>query len=101
MEQRKQYYEQFVQSEIDRETFLTSKADCAARIDKLNRQVAIIRQAERDNKSAQKTAALASHVISEEATPKKIVDTLIEKIIVSPGNNIEIRWKIDDFAKMI
>ena len=98
VEQRQQYYEQFVLREIDRDTHQSLKAGCAARIDRLKNQLAVARQTERDKQTAQKTAAIAKHVMSEAATPKEIVDTLIEKVLVFPGNKIEIQWKIADFA---
>ena len=98
VEQRQRYYEQFVMREIDRETHQSLKADCAARIERLKNQLAALVQYERDKKSAQKSAALAKQAISESASAKEIVDALIERVLVFPGDRIEIQWKVADFA---
>ena len=98
VEQRQRYYEQFVLREIDRETHKKLKAECAAQIDRFNNHLAILRQSERDKQAAQKATAVAKRVLDKAATPKEIVDTVVGKVLVFPGNNIEIQWKISDFA---
>ena len=97
--QRQQAYERFVIREIDIETHKSLRFDCTARIDKLNNQIAVLRQAERDKLTGQKTAAIAKTALSGAATPREIVETLIDKVLVSPNKRIEIRWKIADFTK--
>jgi len=60
----------------------------------------VLKQAERDKQSSQKTIGIAKRALSEAATPREIVETLIDKIFVSPGKKVEIRWKIADFASI-
>jgi hypothetical protein len=102
IEQRQQTYEQFVQRDINRDTFNSLKTDYAAQIDRLNNQLVLLKQADRERESgniaAKKAATIANDVVSETATPKEIVNALIDKILVTPDNNIEIQWKFASFA---
>lgn len=97
-EERQQIYERFVRHEIDADTFKAQKHDCAAQLDRLNRQVELIKQAARDRQAGLKSAELAKHVLSDAATPRELVEALVDKVFVFPGNKIEIRWKVADFA---
>jgi hypothetical protein len=101
IEQRQQAYEQFVLDEIDRETYQSLRSDCAERLGRLNTQLTVFRQAERDKQEGKKAAVIAKHTLSDAATPREIVETLIDKIFVFPDKRIEIRWKIADFAKVV
>jgi hypothetical protein len=100
VEERQRHYEQFITREIDHEMYQSLKTDCAAQMDKLNDQLAVLKQAERDKQVNKKSVALAKEVLKASATPREIVDALIETIRVFPGNRIEIRWKISDFTNM-
>jgi hypothetical protein len=97
--QRQECYERFVNLEIDRDMFRSLKDDCTRRIDKLSRQLAVFQQAARKREADSKAASLAKGALSETAEPKDIVDALVERVLVFPGNNIEIHWKFADFAK--
>jgi DNA invertase Pin-like site-specific DNA recombinase len=101
VEERQRAYEQFVTRAIDRDTYLALKTDCAERIDRLNNQIAVSRQAERDRQSGVKTAALAKEVISESLTPRELVETLIDKVLVFPGDRLEIQWRVADFSMIV
>jgi hypothetical protein len=98
VEERQSAYERFVSRELNRESYLALKAKCSERIEQLNNQMAVIKQAERDRQSGEKTAALAKEIIGDKFTPRELVETLIEKVLVLPENKIEIQWKIADFA---
>ena len=101
IEQRQRCYEQFVITEIDREVYKTLKDDCTAQLDRLNHQLAALKQSERDNQATQKSVSFAKEVLNETTTPQDIVNVLVDKVFVSPGNQIEIRWKFADFAEGI
>jgi hypothetical protein len=98
VERRQQAYERFVLREIDREAHQAFRNDCTERIERLYNQIAILKQAERDRQSGMKSADIANRALNEAATPREIVETLIDKVLVSPGKKIEVRWKIADFA---
>jgi DNA invertase Pin-like site-specific DNA recombinase len=96
--ERQECYERFVSLEIDRDTFHSLKADYTKRIDTLTQQLAVFQQTARKRDADKKTAALAKNALCETAEPKDIVDALIEKVLVFPGNHIEIYWKFENFA---
>ena len=95
---RQQAYERFVLREIDNETYQSLRSGYTERLSKLNNQISVLKQAERDRLTGQKTAAIAKNVLSEAATPREIVETLIDKVLVFPGKRVEIKWKIADFT---
>jgi DNA invertase Pin-like site-specific DNA recombinase len=96
---RQECYEQFVSGEIDRDAFQMLKADYTAQIDKLNNQLAVLKQVERDNNANKKVESHAKNALSETAAPRDIVNALIDKVFVFPNNHIEIRWKFANFAE--
>jgi DNA invertase Pin-like site-specific DNA recombinase len=98
IEQRQRHYEQFILGEIDRDTHMKLKSECAAELERLNNQLAVFKQAERDGHTNKKVAALAKEALSERVTPQDMVNALIDKILVFPDNRIEIRWKFVNFA---
>jgi DNA invertase Pin-like site-specific DNA recombinase len=100
IEERQSAYEQFVLREIDRETYLSLKADCTAQIDKLNNQIAVIKQAERDRESVKKAIDLAQQIVDESLTPQEVVETLIDKILVFPDKELETQLKVTHFANI-
>jgi len=97
--ERQECYEKFVGLEIDRDTFRAMKADYTKRIDRLTQQLALSEQAARKHETDKKSASVAKDALDETAQPKDIVDALVEKVLVFPGNNIEIHWKFANFAE--
>jgi hypothetical protein len=98
VEQRQTYYEQFIQGEIDRDTHLKLKSECTENLDRLNNQLAVIKQAEHDKEADKKITAIAKEALNATATPQDIVNALVDKILFYPGNRVEIRWKFANFA---
>jgi hypothetical protein len=96
--ERQQVYEKFILHDIDRDVCQSLKDDCAARIDKLNNQIAVLKQAERDKQSGHKSAVIAKKVLNGATNNREIVEMLIDKVWVFPGNKIEVLWKVADFA---
>jgi len=96
-EQRQELYEQYVMGEIDRDTYQAAKAECNAHIENVNTQLALLKQAERNRLMGEETANLAKKALDDTSLPKDIVDILIEKILVFPGDNLKIEWKVADF----
>ena len=98
-EQRQNCYERFISGEIDRDTFMSMKNEYSAQIDNINTQNALLRQIGRDRESQNKIVNLAKEVMNEKATPKDIVNTLIDKVFVFPDSHLEINWKFEGFTK--
>jgi ParB family chromosome partitioning protein len=97
-EQRQHCYEQFLNGEIERDAFQSLKADYTAQIDRLNNQFSLLKQAERDKEADKKALSAAKGALSEKATPRDVVDALVDKVLVFPGNHVEIHWKFANFA---
>lgn len=97
-EQRKNCYEQFINLAIDRDSYLTLKNEYTKEIDRITKQLAVLKKTERDKHSRQKSTAIAKEALSESAIPRIVVETLIEKVYVFPDNRIEVNWKISNFT---
>ena len=100
-QRRQQCYERFMNLEIERDAFRSMKADFTGQIDALAQRLAVFQQSVRRREADKKTAALAKGALCETATPKDIVDALIEKVFVFPDNRIEIHWKFESFAEPV
>jgi hypothetical protein len=92
MELRQKYYEQYVTHEIDRDMYMKMKSECGSGIDRLNNQLALLTQDERDRQAAQRLISVAQDVLSVSASARANVDALVEKVLVFPGGRIDIRW---------
>ena len=97
-EKRQQCYEQFLSGEIERNAFQSLKADYTAQINRLNNQLALLKQAERDKEADKKAVSAAKGALSDKATQRDVVDALVDKVLVFPNNHIEIQWKFEKFA---
>jgi len=95
---RQMCYERFIGNELDRDEFHAAKAELSASIDALASQLAIIKQAQKSRAVNKKAASFAREVANETATPRDIVNALVEKVLVFPDNQVKILWKFADFA---
>jgi chemotaxis protein histidine kinase CheA len=98
---RQQCYERFLNREIDRNTLYAMKTDYTARIERLENQLAILKQAERDKEAGAKAAVIAKEALSETSTNRGIIEALVDRIHVSPGARIQIHWKVANFAENV
>ena len=98
-QQRQRCYECFMNLEIDRDTFRSMKSDYTSQIDALTQRRAMFQQAAFKRDADKKTAALAKDAMRETTAPKDIVNALIDKVFIFPGNQIEIHWKFTSFAE--
>jgi len=98
-QERQRCYEEFVGGKISNDVFQSRKTDYTLQIDKLTNQLAVFRQAESDIVAGKKVEALAQSALCDTASDRDIVDALIEKVLVFPNNQLEIRWKFANFAE--
>ena len=98
-EQRVNCYERFLSGEIDRNTFMAMKNEYTAQIESIDTQTALLRQIGRDKEAHNKIVTVTKEVMRETATPKDIVNALVEKVFVFPDKHLEIHWKFEDFTK--
>ena len=100
--QKRALYERFVLAEIDK----TEYVECKAEIDKelgrleqvfstLNTQTSQMRV---DAETKKANRRLASEVVGAGGLTVGLADTLIERVYVYPGNQLDIEWKIKDFC---
>jgi len=100
--QKRALYEQLILCEISKAEYM----ECKAEIDKelvrleqvfsaLNTQTAQM-QMDADTKNASRK--LAQEIIDTDGLTAGLVDTLIERVYVYPGNQLDIEWKIKDFC---
>lgn len=101
--QKRTLYERFILREIDKTEYM----ECKAEIDKelsrleqacsaLNTQTAQMRM-DADTKKASRK--LAQEIVGAGGLTAGLADTLIERVYVYPGNQLDVEWKIKDFCK--
>jgi DNA invertase Pin-like site-specific DNA recombinase len=98
--QRQKCYEQLILNEIDRDTHMKMMGEYTVNLNRINNQLAIIKQSEQNSNTITKINALAKEAFNETASPSDIVNALVDRVFVFPGNRIEIHWKFANFAEM-
>ena len=96
-QQRQSIYEQFVLNEINYDDYTAQKNECSVQIERLNNQLALLKQSEQNKSANKKIVEIAKTALSETATPKDIINALVDKVLVFPNNRIEIKWKFANF----
>jgi len=97
-EHRQNGYEKYILKEIESTTFQAIKDECSNQIKKLEAQISVTIESDKEAQEKQKITAIADEALKESTTQREIVDKLIDKILVYPGNQIEIIWKFANFA---
>jgi len=95
---RQDNYEKYITRVISKEAYHTQRADINSQLDSINSRIVMYTQAYEISLAKDKAVKNAYGVLDENATPKELVETLIDKIHVYPDNNIEITWKVMGFA---
>ena len=100
--QKRALYEQLILCEIGKAEYMERKAEIDKELGRLeqvfsalNTQTAQM-QMDADTKNASRK--LAQEIIDTEGLTAGLVDTLIERVYVYPGNQLDIEWKIKDFC---
>ena len=89
-EAKRNLYERFVLSEISAEDYRREKIALDEKISHLTQICTVIFQEEQRKKVAKK-------IVIEDALTRSLVDLLIEKVLIYPGEKIQIEWKIKNF----
>ncbi|MDK9711214.1 recombinase family protein [Acidaminobacter sp.] len=104
-DQKRGLYERFLSQDISLEEYKAAKAACDDDIENLNRLSASaatsITQFRMDSTERSKIQTLARDVKSESKLTRPLVEKLIDKVRIFPGNRIEVDWKIKDFCGII
>jgi hypothetical protein len=94
---KRRLYERFILGELTIEGYKTEKAPLDAETQRLA-QISAALSSELE-KLAQdgRRKKLASQVCAENGLTPALVDLLIEKVLIFPGERVEVRWKTADF----
>lgn len=95
-------YDKYADGKLEREFFLNEKKQYDADMEKLEQELAALRQAqeeESEQEGSQRKADQAMAFLEEEELTEdmkeKLIEKLIEKVVVYPGNRLEIVWKFE------
>ena len=92
-------YDKYADGKLEREFFLNEKKQYDADMEKLEEELAALRQAQEEEESeqegSQRKADQAMAFLEEEELTEDMKDKLIEKVVVYQGNRIEIVWKFE------
>ena len=92
-------YDKYADGKLEREFFLNEKKRYDADMKKMEEELAALRQAQEEEETKQENSqrktdqALA--FLDEEELTEDMKEKLIEKVLVYPGNRIEIVWKFE------
>ena len=93
-------YDKYADGKLEREFFLNEKKQYDADMEKLEEELAALRQAQEEEESeqagSQRKADQAMAFLEEEELTEDMKDKLIEKVVVYPGNRIEIAWRFGE-----
>lgn len=99
--QKRLLYEQFSQGEISLDTYRQRKVGLDEALVKAKNVHAAItaqtKQAKSDNEKQRQHTQIAQEIENASGLTKPLVDTLIKKVKVFPGNHIEIEYAVQDF----
>lgn len=92
-------YDKYADGKLEREFFLNEKKQYDADMEKLEQELAALRQAQEEEETEQqgseRKADQAMAFLEEEELTEDMKEKLIEKVIVYPGDRIEIVWKFE------
>ena len=92
-------YDKYADGKLEREFFLIEKKQYDADMEKMEEELAALRQAQEEEETKQqgseRKADQAMAFLEEEELTEDMKEKLIEKVIVYPGDRIEIVWKFE------
>ena len=95
-------YEQLILCEIEKTEYMERKAEIDKELGRLEQVYSTLNtqttqmQLSEETKSANRK--LAQEIAGADGLTPGLVDTLIERVYVYPGNQLDIEWKINDFC---
>jgi len=102
LEQKRTLYERFLTREISLEEYREQKAGIDRELDRLREihsaMKVQITQMQMDEKAKSARTELAREITGANSLTAGLADTLIDRVYVYPGNQVEIVWKMKDFC---
>ena len=100
-EEKRRIYERFVLDEITADEYKASKASLDEKLSRLT-QIYTALSRETSKLEAAKSAGaeakkIAVDISGEKTLTRPLADLLVERILVYPGDKIEVEWKIKNF----
>nr|WP_312577731.1 recombinase family protein [Sedimentibacter sp.] len=99
---KRSLYERYIMQEIAAGQYKALKAELDAEFIQLNRALAVIStqsaKTKADCEENIKVREIAGDISKETSLTRTMIDLLIDKVYMHPGNRIEIIWKVADFA---
>lgn len=93
-------YDKYADGKLEREFFLNEKKQYDADMEKLEQELAVLRQAqekeETEQEGSQRKADQAMAFLEEEELTEDMKEKMIKKVIAYSGNRIEIVWKFEE-----
>jgi hypothetical protein len=100
---KRKLYEQYVMQEINAGQYAEIKAGLDAELNNLNRIcTAISAQADKlraDCEENNKAREFAEDISKETGLSQELMELLIDKVFIYPGNRIDVVWKVTDFSE--
>ncbi len=102
LEQKRTLYERFLMQEISLEEYRGQKAGIDRELDRLREihstMKAQITQMQMDERAKSARMELAREITGASGLTAGLADTLIDRVYIYPGNQVEIVWKMKDFC---
>jgi hypothetical protein len=100
-EQKRRLYELYVLQELNVVEYKTETSKCEAELAELKRIHALLaartERLRQDKETSTRVRKIADEVKDEQTLTRGLVETLIDKVYVYPGNRVEVCWKLQDF----
>ena len=97
---KKLLFDRLMRGEIDNDTFASRNTELTTALLRVKNTLALVsvqaRDAQKEYDEQVKRQAIMREVSSEKELTRALVDALIEKVIVYPGNRVEIVYKFKD-----
>jgi hypothetical protein len=101
-EEKCNLYEQYVLRQLDAEAYKKEKSALDADLSRLNRAFGVLKKETAVMLAAKASddelRNLAENAIGTGKLSRSLMDLLIDKVYVYPGNRVEIKWKVADYG---
>ena len=100
-DEKRQLYERLVLGEICADEYKAAKARLDEQLARLE-QISSAMCSEREKFLHERgrhvqCKELARYALDENALTQQLVDLLVEKVLISPGGRVEVKWKVEGF----
>lgn len=92
--EQQHYYEEYIEQKISREEYLDYRKSNEMYLEKLNQQLSFLKSKKGTELNRKMVVATAKTLVNKSASPRELVETLIKRVSISPGNQLEVEWLI-------